>query len=84
MIDIKKIIFSKIEKGFNRKLNEDDRYLYLKEDLGFDSIRFIFFFGELVRELDLNVFDFEDFELINITTIDDLVKMFEDKLDSSS
>jgi acyl carrier protein len=58
--------------------------LKLIEDLGFSSLKLVVFLSEITRKLNLNIFDFFDYELLSLKSIADISTLLSKKLNNEN
>ncbi|SFD00781.1 hypothetical protein SAMN05518672_10115 [Chitinophaga sp. CF118] len=58
--------------------------LRIKEDLGFSSLQLVFFLSEITKKLNLNIFDFFDYELLNLKCVADILALLSKKLNNGN
>lgn len=77
------ILYKIIQRGIINQLNaamEITPGLYLKEDLGIPSMKLVLFLTDVTQQLQLSIFDFSDYELLNLKTVADIFKLLSNKL----
>lgn len=76
-------LYKIIQRGIINQLNAEMEItpgLYLKEDLGAPSMKLVLFLTEVTQQIQLSIFDFSDYELLNLKTVADIFKLLSNKL----